>query len=43
MGGGFEKGGNVATFAEVPVDRTSGDVKVVRMSTGFRMRRRCQP
>ena len=31
MGGGFEKGGNVATFVEVAVDRTSGDVKVVRM------------
>jgi nicotinate dehydrogenase subunit B len=35
MGGGFEKGGNVATFAEVAVDRTSGDVKVVRMVTAF--------
>jgi isoquinoline 1-oxidoreductase len=35
MGGGFEKGGNVATFVEVAVDRTSGDVKVVRMVTTF--------
>jgi nicotinate dehydrogenase subunit B len=35
MGGGFEKGGNVATFAEVAVGRTSGDVKVVRMVTAF--------
>jgi nicotinate dehydrogenase subunit B len=35
MGGGFEKGGNVATFAEVAVDRTSGDVKVLRMTTAF--------
>jgi nicotinate dehydrogenase subunit B len=35
MGGGFEKGGNVATFAEVAVDRSSGDVKVVRMVTAF--------
>ena len=35
MGGGFEKGGNVATFVEVAVDRTSGDVKVVRMVTAF--------
>src|SRR4029077_15634008 len=35
MGGGFEKGGNVATFVEVAVDRTSGDVKVERMVTAF--------
>jgi isoquinoline 1-oxidoreductase len=35
MGGGFEKGDNVATFAEVAVDRKSGDVKVVRLVTGF--------
>lgn len=35
MGGGFEKGGNVATFAEVGVDRSSGDVKVLRMVTAF--------
>jgi nicotinate dehydrogenase subunit B len=35
MGGGFEKGGNVATFAEVNVDRTSGDVRVVRVVTAF--------
>jgi nicotinate dehydrogenase subunit B len=35
MGGGFEKGGNVATFAEVAVDIASRDVKVVRMLTAF--------
>jgi len=35
MGGGFEKGGNVATFAEVNVDRASGDVRVVRVVTAF--------
>jgi nicotinate dehydrogenase subunit B len=35
MGGGFEKGGNVATFVEVAVDRTANDVKVVRMITAF--------
>jgi nicotinate dehydrogenase subunit B len=35
MGGGFEKGGNVATFAEVNVDRASGDVHVVRVVTAF--------
>ncbi len=35
MGGGFEKGGNVATFAEVAVDRSSGEVKVLRLVTAF--------
>jgi nicotinate dehydrogenase subunit B len=35
MGGGFEKGGYVATFAEVAVDRDSGRVKVVRAVTAF--------
>jgi nicotinate dehydrogenase subunit B len=35
MGGGFEKLGNVATCAEVAVDRTSGDVRVVRVVTAF--------
>jgi nicotinate dehydrogenase subunit B len=35
MGGGFEKGGNVATFAEVNVDSKSGDVRVVRVVTAF--------
>jgi nicotinate dehydrogenase subunit B len=35
MGGGFEKLGNVATFAEVNVDRTSGEVKVVRVVSAF--------
>jgi nicotinate dehydrogenase subunit B len=35
MGGGFEKGGNVATFVEVNVDRGSGDVRVIRVVTAF--------
>lgn len=35
MGGGFEKGGNVATCAEVRVDAKSGDVRVVRLVTAF--------
>ena len=35
MGGGFEKGDNLATFAEVAVDRKSGDVRVVRLLTAF--------
>ena len=35
MGGGFEKGGNVATLVEVAVDRPTGDVKVLRMVTAF--------
>ena len=35
MGGGFEKAGNIATCAEVAVDRKSGDVKVVRVVTAF--------
>ena len=35
MGGGFEKNGNVATCAEVAVDRKSGEVKVVRLVTAF--------
>ena len=35
MGGGFEKGGNVATFVEVAVDPSTGDVKVLRMVTAF--------
>ncbi|MGA8737328.1 MAG: molybdopterin cofactor-binding domain-containing protein [Terriglobales bacterium] len=35
MGGGFEKGGNVATFAEVALDQKSGEVKVVRLVTAF--------
>jgi nicotinate dehydrogenase subunit B len=35
MGGGFEKLGNVATCTEVAVDRTSGDVRVVRVVTAF--------
>jgi nicotinate dehydrogenase subunit B len=35
MGGGFEKGDNVATCAEVSVDRKSGNVRVVRLVTAF--------
>jgi nicotinate dehydrogenase subunit B len=35
MGGGFEKLGNVATFAEVNVDRKSGEVKVARVVSAF--------
>jgi len=35
MGGGYEKLGYVATFAEVHVDRKSGDVKVARVVSAF--------
>jgi nicotinate dehydrogenase subunit B len=35
MGGGFEKAGNVATCAEVAVDRRTGEVKVMRIVTAF--------
>lgn len=35
MGGGYEKLGNVATFAEVNVDGKSGEVKIVRVVTAF--------
>jgi nicotinate dehydrogenase subunit B len=35
MGGGYEKLGYIATFAEVHVDRKSGDVKVVRVVSAF--------
>jgi nicotinate dehydrogenase subunit B len=35
MGGGLEKGGYVATFAEVSVDQKSGEVRVVRIVTAF--------
>ncbi|MGH9737305.1 MAG: molybdopterin cofactor-binding domain-containing protein [Candidatus Acidiferrales bacterium] len=35
IGGGFEKGGNVATCVEVAVDRESGFVKIVRIVTAF--------
>lgn len=35
MGGGYEKLGNVATFAEVQVDRKSGEVKIDRVVTAF--------
>ncbi len=34
-GGGFEKGDNVATCAEVSVDKKSGNVRVVRLVTAF--------
>src|SRR5438270_13243526 len=34
MGGGYEKLGNIATFAEVHVDK-SGEVKVVRVVSAF--------
>ena len=35
MGGGYEKLGNIATFAEVHVDQKSGEVKVVRVVSAF--------
>ncbi|HTW59654.1 MAG TPA: molybdopterin cofactor-binding domain-containing protein [Terriglobales bacterium] len=35
MGGGYEKLGYIATFAEVNVDRKSGDVKVARVVSAF--------
>jgi nicotinate dehydrogenase subunit B len=35
LGGGVEKGGYVATCAEVAVDTKSGDVRVVRVTTAF--------
>jgi isoquinoline 1-oxidoreductase len=35
MGGGYEKLGNVATCAEVHVDRKSGEVKIDRVVTAF--------
>jgi nicotinate dehydrogenase subunit B len=35
MGGGYEKLGNIATFAEVNVDRHSGEVKIVRVVSAF--------
>jgi CO/xanthine dehydrogenase Mo-binding subunit len=35
IGGGLEKGGYVATCAEVAVDRSSGEVRVVRVVTAF--------
>jgi nicotinate dehydrogenase subunit B len=35
MGGGYEKLGNIATFAEVNVERKSGEVKVVRVVSAF--------
>jgi len=35
MGGGYEKLGNIATFAEVNVDTKGGDVKVVRVVSAF--------
>jgi isoquinoline 1-oxidoreductase len=35
IAGGFEKGGNVATCAEVEVDRDSGAVRIARLVTAF--------
>jgi isoquinoline 1-oxidoreductase len=35
MGGGYEKLGNIATFAEVNVDRKTGAVRVVRVVSAF--------
>jgi nicotinate dehydrogenase subunit B len=35
MGGGVEKGGYVATFAEIAIDANSGDVRVIRVVTAF--------
>ena len=35
MGGGYEKLGNIATFAEVQVERPSGEVKIVRVVSAF--------
>jgi len=35
MGGGYEKLGNIATFAEVEVNRKAGNVKVVRVVSAF--------
>jgi isoquinoline 1-oxidoreductase len=35
MGGGVEKGGYVATCAEINVDQNSGEVRVVRIVTAF--------
>jgi nicotinate dehydrogenase subunit B len=35
IGGGFEKAGNIATCAEVAIDRKAGQVKVVRVVTAF--------
>lgn len=35
MGGGYEKLGNIATFAEVHVDSKSGEVRVVRVVSAF--------
>jgi len=35
VAGGYEKGGYVATCAEVAVDRVTGEVKIVRVVTAF--------
>jgi nicotinate dehydrogenase subunit B len=35
LGGGTEKGGYVATIAEIAVDRASGAVRVVRVATAY--------
>jgi nicotinate dehydrogenase subunit B len=35
IAGGIEKGGHIATFAEVAVDQSSGEVKIVRVVQAF--------
>jgi nicotinate dehydrogenase subunit B len=35
FGGGFEKGSYIATCAEVAADRSTGDVKIVRVTAAF--------
>jgi len=35
MAGGFEKGGYVATCAEVAIDRATGRIRPVRLATAF--------
>jgi CO/xanthine dehydrogenase Mo-binding subunit len=35
IGGGFEKGGNVATCVEVAAERSTGTVRIVRVVTAF--------
>jgi nicotinate dehydrogenase subunit B len=35
MGGGYEKLGNIATFAEVKIERKTRDIKIVRVVSAF--------
>lgn len=35
LSGGIEKGGHIATFAEVAVDRASGEVQIIRVVEAF--------